>query len=216
MKAIPIFISALFCFCASWSKGDDTTVVSHRQHRPFIQHCTLATMSLGFIDYHRSFYKLPANFEKGNTSGYGSVYGRLEYGVSDKISIAATFSYDAFYYNFSQVYAGYYGINSKHFKIDHLRILSCGVSAFYHLNHLITVAHLDPFIGVGASINNIRHSALPQGDSTTVNIEHTVTPYIKLGARYYITDKFSLFADAGYDKQSIFSIGASCRFFGRR
>lgn len=215
MKVSLLSLLALFLTCSARSATIDTTL-TYMQHSAYVRHSTIATLSMGFLDFHRSYYRFPKNFEKGNTSGYGLIYGKLEYGVSDRISMAATFGYDAFYYNFSQLYPGYYGSPAKHYKTDHLRILSCGLSAFYHLGNVIAIPHLDPFLGIGASINNIRHSALPQGDSTTVNIEHTVTPYIKLGARYYITDKFSLFADAGYDKQSIFSIGASCRFFGRK
>ncbi len=75
---------------------------------------------------------------------------------------------------------------------------------------------LRPFIGLGLSLNNIKYSAHPEGDSTIVKIDHTVTPYLKAGARYYISDKFSLFADVGYDKQSVISIGFSCRFFSRK
>ena len=177
------------------------------------RHAILATVSLGFIDPYRQ-YKVPAGFEKNNTSGYALVYGKLEYGFTRHISLAATFVYDALYLNNSQLYTGFNG-PIKRPQRDALRIVGGGVTGFYHLGSVIHIRHLDPFIGVGLSLNNIRHSNYPQGDSTLIKLDHIVTPYLKVGARYYISSRFSLFGDVGYDNQSIFSLGFSARFLPR-
>ncbi len=198
-----------------WSQQDTAANSAQVRHLTYERHAVIATAAFGFVDLHRTEFQVPPAFQKNNVSGYDLLYAKLEYGFTDRISIAATFGYDAFVYNFSQVYTGYNGPIER-YKMDQYRLVSGGLTAFYHLGHIIKVRHLDPFIGVGTTINNIRHSALPQGDSTVVTIEHTVTPSIKVGARYYITSKVSLYGEAGYDQQSIFALGASCRFFSRK
>jgi hypothetical protein len=177
------------------------------------RHSIIATVSTGFIDPFRT-YTVPAGFEKDNTSGYTLLYGKLEYGFTKHISLAATVKYDAFYYNFTQLYKGYNG-PIKRANTSALRIWSGGLTGFYHLCDVIHIKHLDPFVGVGITLNNIRYSNYPQGDSVLVKLDHTVSPYLKAGARYYISSGFSLFGDVGYDQQSIFSVGVSCRFLPR-
>ena len=174
-------------------------------------HPVLATISFGFVDPYKNDYSLPSGYIKNNTSGYSLFYAKLECTLNNQLSLAATFGHDAFIYNFSQVYSGNNG-NFIRYKTDGFRLFSGGLTAFYHLESLIRAKHLDPFIGFGLSLNNIRYSAYPQGDTVAVKLTHTVTPYLKAGARYYISEKFSLFGDLGYDKQSIFSLGVSCKF----
>ncbi len=211
MKIYFTFLLVLISI-ACWSQTD--TLASAR-HTTYERHSTMATASLGFVDFYRQYYTLPKAFSKTNTAGFVPVYLKLEYGLWKNISLAATMSYDAFTYNFKQGYIGNNGPFTR-YRSDNARIISGGVTAFYHLGRFVSVRHLDPFVGVGISINNIRYSAYPQGDSTLTKYDHTVTPYLKAGARYYISSRFSLFGDVGYDQQSVFSIGASCRFFGRR
>ncbi len=181
------------------------------RHLPFERHETIGTLSLGFIDYYRNNISLPAGFEKGTTSGFAPVYAKLEYGISRHISIGGTFGYDNFVEHYQQQYTGN-GDPFTRYRANTTRIFSGGITAFYHLVNVIPVKRLDPFIGLGVSLNNIRYSQYPQGDSNVIKLDHTVTPYIKAGARYYISSAFSLFGDVGYDHHSAFSIGVSCRF----
>jgi len=186
--------------------------LSKKHWKPvYKKHSTTATLSVGFVDDYRQNYTLPVGFQKSNTSGFAPIYGKLEYGFFDHISVAVTASYDAFVYNFKQDYTGNNGPFVR-YRSNNTRIISGGLTAFYHLDKTFHVNNLDPFVGIGLALNNIRYRALPQGDSTLTKFDHTVTPYLKAGARYFINDNFNLFGDIGYDKQSIFSIGASCRF----
>ena len=190
----------------------DTTFV---RHATFEQHATMATLSVGGIDYFRNNYSLPAGYQKVNTSGFAPFYFKLERGFSKHFSIAANFIYDAFYYNYAQEYQGYNGPFTRSLR-DNVRILGGGAVAYYHFGRVIPVKNLDVFVGAGVSVNNVRYSAYPQGDSTVIHTDHIINPYLKAGARYYITNHVSLFGDVGYDKQSIFSLGLSCRFFSKK
>ena len=207
-----IYLSVIITLFSTtlWSKQDTAYrwMVKDKSLQP---HPVIATISLGFTDYYKNDYSLPSGYYKNNTSGYTLVNTKLEYFLGPQISLAATFGYDAFIYNFSQIYSGNNG-NFFRYKTDKFRLFNGGITGFYHLGRLIQIKRLDPFIGVGISLNNIRHSAYPQGDSAVVKVTHIATPYFKAGARYYISDKFSLFADVGYDRQSIFNLGFSCRF----
>ena len=210
-----LIILLVLASIACKAQKDTTVAADYGTHTPYERHSIIATASLGFIDDYRQSYTLPSGFEKGKISGFIPFYAKLEYGLCKHISIAATFGYDAFVNNYKQDYTGNNGPFTRNLK-DNTRIFSGGITGFYHLDQQIHIKHLDPFIGVGLSLSNIRYSSYPQGDSTVTKFDHKVTPYLKVGARYYISSRFSIYADAGYDKQSIVSVGASCRFFSRK
>ncbi len=182
---------------------------------PFVKHLTLATISVGFADYYRANITAPKGFSKNNVTGFAPVYGRLEYGVGQHISLAFTGSYDLYYVHYNQEFTSYNGGSFSRFNTDAVRVFRTGVSGYYHFGQLFHSRLVDCFVGLGCSINNIRHSQWPAGDSVAVLKEHTVSPSVRVGARYYLSQHGSVFADAGYDRQSVLSIGYSCRFFGR-
>ncbi len=211
MKAFFSFLLVLFAY--SLQAAPDTTAKSNTPlHPTYVSHGLTATAAIGFFDANRYNYTIPSGFIKNNTSGFAPILAKLEYGLNNNVSLAATFCYDAFNYNFSQRYIGNNGPFIR-YRTDAFRLASGGLTAYYHLGKYIRVKHLDPFIGVGVSLNNTRHSALAEGDSTTIRFDHMLTPYLKVGARYYISDKFSIFGDLGYDKPCLVSIGFSSRFF---
>ena len=212
MKKCFTILFALISICC---QAQQDTTARYVKHATYEQHSFLAGISLGFIDAYRHNYPLAQGFEKSSTSGFAPVYFKLEYAFSRSVSLAAAFGYDAFQYNVKQDYTGNNGPFTR-FISNNTTIFSGGLIAFYHLGKVIAVKHLDPFIGIGLSLNNIRYGAFPQGDSTVTKYDHTVTPYLKAGARYYISSVYSIFGDVGYDQHSIFSLGFSCRFFSKK
>ena len=211
-KLLFIILPVLLCPFTLLAQKDTTTHNPVMAHAVYERHTAIPSVAIGFIDGYRNSYSLPAGFEKNNTSGFAPILLKLEYGFGKNISLAATLGYDAFNYNFSQLYQGYSGPFVR-YHTDDFRLFAVGAAAFYHLRKIIRVKRLDPFVGVGLSLNNARYGAYPTGDSLEVKLTHTVTPYIKVGARYYITDAFSIFADLGYDKPAMLSLGISARFF---
>lgn len=201
----------LLILIVTGARAQDTTAHKAR-YAPYERYSVVVGASIGFIDQYRHNYPLAAGFEKSNTSGFAPVNFKIDYGLSKCVSLAAAFYYDAFLYNVKQVYAGNNGPFTRYIA-NNTRIISGGLIASYHLGKVIHVRSLDPFVGVGFAINNVRYGAYPQGDSTLTRIEHTVTPSVKVGASYYITPIFSIYGDAGYDQHTIFDIGFSCRFF---
>ena len=178
--------------------------------QPKANHISFATVSLGFIDYYRNYYDLPKGFEKNNTSGFAPVYAKLEYVIHKNVSLAATANYDNFQYNYYQIYNGN-GDIYKRYKVNYFTLVGIGLSCYYSLNNYIHIKKVSTFVGLGFSLNHINYSGFPSGDSTITNrTDHTLTPYLKVGARYAINKISYLFADLGYDKQSILSLGFSC------
>lgn len=206
--------TALFIVMSVLSFAQSDSGHTAFRHAAFERHATQATLSLGFFDGYRNDFSLPSGFEKNSTSGYANVAVKIDYGISRHISLAASFGYNAFVYNFSQLYTGYNG-TIRRYKANNFRMFNIGIIGYYHFGSFIKVNRLDPFVGIGLSLNNARYSAYPQGDSTLIRLDHTITPYLKAGARYYISDRFSVFADAGYEKQAMLTLGFSCRFFPR-
>lgn len=220
MKMLIALMMVASCFGASAQeavqpKAKEVAAPKAEYHTVQWKRAITATVAVGFVDYYRQYYELPAGFEKSNTSGFVPIYARLEYGLSEHWGLAATFGYDGFVYNYNQLYEGYNG-TIRRYRTDKFRLFSGGLAAYYHFKPLSSVPRLHPFLGVGLALNNIRHSALPQGDSTVGAATHTITPVLKAGARYFISDQFSVYADAGYDKQTIFSVGFSCSFFRKK
>jgi len=210
MKIYLVTVISLLSFVASAQK--DSINLRILKHEVFNAKAVAATISFGIIDQNRQTYTLPPGFEKSNTTGFAPVYFKLEKGITKHISLAASFGYDGFIYNFSQVYQGYNEV-IKRYKTNQVQIFGYGLTAFYHLNEFIKVKRLDPFAGIGLAVNNSRNSAYPQGDSALIRKSNFISPYLRAGARYYISDGFALFGEVGYDQQSILSFGFTARFF---
>lgn len=178
---------------------------------PLVRHSILASATVGFGNDYRSSYTVPSGFEKNNTSGFLPVYVRAEYVTGKHIGIGATFVYNNFYGNYYQLYSSN-GKIFKRYKTDQVEIYSGGLALNYHFGKIIPVKKLDVFVTAGFLANTIHHSALPQGDSVVALTDRTVTPVLRVGARYYIANASSFYLDAGYDKHSLLSVGYSCRF----
>ena len=208
---ITYFLLVTLSAGSAWGRADTSfhfRPVGMASYEPKV---TVATLALGFIDNYREQYSLPAGYFKNNTSGFVPVYARVEYGVGGHISLAGIFGYDVFQYDYSQLYTGNNGAFAR-YRTSSARIWSGGLAGFYHAGYLLGIGHTDPFVGLGVALNNIRYSAMPSGDTIGTVLQHTLTPYIKAGARYYINNQFSLYGDVGYDRHTVFSVGWSCRF----
>lgn len=196
----------LFTLLPALSYGKTTDTTARECRTPNI----IGTLSLGAFNNYRNDYNVPAGYERSGISGFVPINAKIEYGVGHHVGLAATFGYDAFILNYFQLYHGHDDI-IKRYKTNRIQILSAGASLFYHVLPYERINKVDPFVGVGFSLNNITQGGYPQGDSSVRRVEHSLTPYLKAGVRYYVTYNFGLFAEAGYDRRSVASFGASVR-----
>ena len=181
----------------------------------FVKNTYTGTLGVGFMNSYRENYSVPAGFEKGPMTGFAPIYARAEYAVSNRVSIGFGMAFNTIYFNNARVDSGHTGIVRRTAR-NKWRFFSGGLMAMYHFGHIIKNNKVDLYAGAGLNLNNIAESAQPKGDSTVAVTMHSVTPAIRVGGRYFISNIFSLHADAGYDKLSIISVGASCRFNGRK
>ena len=208
-----LLLALISTFAIAANAKTDTTNVRIMRHKPYEQGSYSASLSFGLVDNYRLNYDMPSGFEKNNVTGYPPLYAKVEYGAGKHISLAASFGYDGVQYNFFQLYKGYNNEIIRRYKTNNLNLYSYGLIAYYHFDRIAHSKRLDPFLGLGLSINSLRYSAYPQGDSTIIKTDHFASPYLKVGAKYYVTDHIGLFGDIGYDKECILSLGVTARFF---
>lgn len=213
-----LFVSALLVISSFTVHAQDSTTNKALQsfnNSPFSRKTTLLTVSFGFADWNKQNYKLPDSTRYGSGSGSLPIYFHLERAVGNSISIAASLAFDVFHYNYSR--EGYTnGVLFYRSSTDRVTIISPGLQAFYHFNKLIPVRRLDLSVGIGFAANYITHTNYPSSDTVSHAIKPDVTLLARLSGRYYINNHASVFADIGYDKMSLFSLGASFRFFDRK
>jgi hypothetical protein len=203
--------AALILVWTTFGATAQTDSSKHTGFRTYEKQSYVLTMAVGFGDQFRNELRLPADFQNGQVTGFVPVEARLEYGLTKRISIAATAMYDDFYDNYAQLFFGN-GETFKRFNTDNVRIYGGTAAAYYHFNPFHSKPNLDVFAGVGMALSNIRHSSAPQNDSTTATVySHTASPYLKIGIRYYLTAYSALYADLGYEKQSLLNVGFSFR-----
>lgn len=222
MKLYQLFIlSGLFLPEMSLGQQGEIKQLPSRSYFYSLKNTISGTASVGFINGYRKEYTVPAGFEKGNMTGFAPIYVRAEYGIAKMVTLGFSTSWSTIYFNSFKMDMGYNGPIRRYYP-NKWRLFSGGLIAYYHFTNLIYAgatekkAKLDVFIGGGINLNNISETARPQGDSLIVKTSHTATPIIKLGARYFIGGGTSVFADAGYDRLSLFSIGASHSFMPKR
>jgi outer membrane protein W len=209
-------LTLLLLLIASMTMAQDS--MSHREFNyetaAFKRNIYIVSASIGVVNSYRTNYSVPANFEKGTTTGFASFCARGEYAVSNRVSMAFLASFNTIYFNSFKLYTGYNG-PIRRMATNKLRIISAGIGAYYHFGYMFHNDRFDPYVGGGLALNNMLHSAIPEGDSTIEQKSHTATPFLKLGARYYFSNKVNVFAEAGYDKLSAVNVGFSCRFNGK-
>jgi hypothetical protein len=214
MKAFALFCLLLLGVVCFGQQGRHDTLHQRvcKPHRP-----TTATVAVGFSDYYKNYYTMPSGFTKNNTTGFAPVYFKLEYGLSKRMTLTFNFGYDNFLYNYNQLFYGN-GVTFSRYHSSMFSVYSGGLSMVYYFNHWLHMKNLETFISAGISLNNLNYTDYPRGDSLAAITLHNATPVIRVGARYYLSDSHSggIFADAGYDRQSIFSIGLSAALHSKR
>ncbi|MES2701803.1 MAG: OmpA family protein [Bacteroidota bacterium] len=207
-----VYISAFMTLVPLCAISKQDSAVLRLPPAPYGQGAVTGTLSLGVFNQYRNRFSYPANFKRQNVTGFLPWYAMAEYAAGQYISVAATAGLDNYTVNYNQLYDNpNSGQTIGRYKNNNVRVLSGGVAVFCHFHELLHTRRLDPFAGIGISLNNIRESGYPGGDSVAARTTHTVTPYLKVGARYYLTETFSFFGDAGYSKSSVVSLGISCR-----
>ncbi len=134
--------------------------------------------------------------------GIGPAYLKYEHGIKDEIGIGG--------YVAGATSRVKYGGNNQY--IDRMTALSFGVLGYYHFNKLIPVKNLDVYAGIGIGLRHLSYTYDAAGSWRNDYTDVNVLPLVKVGARYYFTKAFGVYAESGYDNMSSGNIGISFRF----
>lgn len=124
--------------------------------------------------------------------GLPPLYVKYEHGIMDEVGIG---------------FLG--GIGTSRYKYGNDRYnyveTTLGVLGYYHFNKLIPVSKLDVYIGAGVGVNI--------WSDNYSNTNHTGPVGLgKVGARYYFSPSFGVYAEGGYDGLSGANAGITLRF----
>jgi hypothetical protein len=145
------------------------------------------------------------NYWGGNERrlGLGPGYIKYEHGIIDEIGIG-----------------GYVAAAASRFKYgpdrrytDRVFSVSVGAMGYYHFNKLIPVRALDVYAGVGLGIRQLTYTYDDDFNGNRDDrTDFDAIPLFKVGARYYFTRMFGVYAEGGYDDMSDVNLGISLRF----
>lgn len=178
------------------------TPYKSRNSGSFDRHSGLLSLGFGFPN--RSGTGI--DYWGGNERrlGIGPGYLKYEHGIIDEIGIGGYVAAAASRYK--------YGPDRRF--TDRIFAISFGVMGYYHFNKLIPVRQLDVYAGAGVGGRQIAYSYDDDftGDSGSDRGDFDVMPLFKVGARYYFTRVFGVYAEGGYDNMSDVNLGITFRF----
>ncbi len=99
MKKYVLAFLLLLSYAAQSQQSTTVQKEEEPEDNAFKIHSWVPTVSIGFINGYRTRYTVPPGFDKGSTTGFAPIYARLEYGVSDRVSIAFNTAFNTIYFN---------------------------------------------------------------------------------------------------------------------
>ncbi len=178
------------------------TPYKSRNSGSFSRKASLLSFGIGFPN--RSGTGLDYWNDDDRRLGIGPGYVKYEHGLTDEIGLGGYVAAAASRYK--------YGPNRRY--TDHIFAGSLGIMGFYHFNKLIPVRKLDVYAGAGVGVRQLTYSYDDNfpGDTSDDRTSFTAMPLFKVGARWYFTRMFGVYAEGGYDKMSDVNLGITLRF----
>ena len=178
------------------------TPYKNRNSGSFDRHSGLLSFGIGFPNRSGTGYDYWGGDER--RLGLGPGYIKYEHGLTDEIGLGGYVAAAASRYK--------YGPDRRY--TDRVFSGSLGFMGYYHFNKLIPVRKLDVYAGVGVGIRQRTYSYDDDfsGDDYDNDTDFDVMPLFKVGARYYFTKMFGVYAEGGYDNMSDVNLGITLRF----
>jgi len=164
----------------------------------------------GFPYLTASIAKVLTNNNNDNnisTISIGPIYAKYEYAVTDHIGVGINLAYAS-----TTLYNSYQLIGSTFIE----KVNQMTISGLLRLNyHILSHQKFDPYIGAGLGYRFVRNEYY----SNEPFIDELILDYpffplggdFTLGARYFLTDNFGIYAEAGLAKSPV-QIGLSLAF----
>jgi hypothetical protein len=131
--------------------------------------------------------------------GFGPAYAKYEYGIMDEVGIGVRLG----------LASGHYKWNNT--KANNFALLG-NVMGYYHFNKLIPVKQLDVYAGVGIGFRHMSYERILPNGNVIEDSEVNPIGVGLVGAKWYFTRTFGVYAEVGYDGLTSANVGISLRF----
>lgn len=196
-----VVLLAPFTMHAQKGRAFYKTPYKNRNSGSFDRHTGLLTLGLGFPNRSGTGLDYWGGDEK--RAGIGPGYIKYEHGIMDELGLGGYVAAAASRYK--------YGPDRRY--TDHTFSVSLGLMAYYHFNKLIPIKKLDVYAGVGVGFRQLTYTYDDYfGNQDDNRTSFDVMPLVKVGARYYFTRTFGVYAEGGYDNMSDVNLGITFRF----
>jgi outer membrane protein W len=199
---------ALFVMAVLVMAFSVTTKAQDNEGGAFSKGSSYVNLGYGFGSIWKNLFKLTAGFSGGayKVTSTGPFSLAYEYGVSDKISVGVIAGY-------SQVKGTYTDASfpSDNY-VDKLTNFSVIARGNYHFGHS---EKFDPYIGIGLGYYNFKFESIDAGGVSTGNafaIPGAFGFNGQLGAKYFFSTNFGIFAEVGYVAGGIGQVGVALKF----
>jgi hypothetical protein len=187
---------------AQSGRGFYNTPYKSRNSGSFDRTSGLLTFGVGFPNRSGAGFDYWGGNER--RAGIGPGYIKYEHGIMDELGIGGYVAAAASRYK--------YGPDRRY--TDRVFSVSVGAMVYYHFNKLIPVSKLDVFAGAGLGVRQLTYT---YDDDATGDFDDDRTsfdgmPLFRVGARYYFTKVFGVYAAGGYDNMSDIDLGITFRF----
>ena len=202
---LTLFLGAAFTFSdvvAQSGKAFYKTPYKSRNSGSFDRHSSLLSFGVGFPNRSGTGLDYWGGDERRASIGPG--YIKYEHGILDELGLGG----------YAAVAASRYKYGPSRRYTDRVFAFSVGFMGYYHFNKLIPVRMLDVYAGAGIGVRNLSYSYDDEftGKSDDDRTSFTAMPLFKVGARWYFTKMFGVYAEGGYDKMSDVNLGITLRF----
>jgi len=127
---------------------------------------------------------------------FGPAYLKYEHGIISEVGVGGYIAFSGAHNDYSHYH-------------DRLGAFSMGFLGYYHFNKLIPLKQLDVYAGAGIGF---RIFSYHYDDNRDSHSDFDPLGLFKVGARWYFTPSFGVYAEGGYDGMSDVNLGVTFRF----
>lgn len=196
-KSLVLIFSVVLYLCGSQafaqtSGGFYGEPYSSRNSGSFDQNKSILSLGYGLPNLSGTGY-----FWYGNRIGIGPLYLKYEKAVRDEVGVGGYVAFATSRYKYSSG------------EVSRSTAIGATALGYYHFNKLIPIERLDVYagLGLGFRLQNYSNTVIDDSDADV-----DVFPVFKVGARWYFSDGFSIYAESGYDRMSSVNLGISLSF----
>jgi opacity protein-like surface antigen len=191
--------------------------VDRRSRNCFKEGTMVISLGYGVPNLGRSIFKLTEDlYPESTSSGYGPIFAKFEYAVSNKIGLGAVIrihgaSLDYPVEGFAESSSGF---RDSAVTYNYKQKISSFAAMFRFNYHFATGKKIDPYVGLGLGYGNTKWTFEDGGDdfgaAPTFSSLIPIGGELTVGMRYFFSDAVGAYAEVGLSK-SIANFGLAIK-----